>query len=149
MTEVEVFSGICGFRTIIRVEDLKKYKATCIIESGCPNHRKLAKILETVTLDVMDELFRKGKSQVLQACEGIIPHRSCPVPAAILKTLEVGVGLALPADATITFIKAERNEGRRLPEVKNKFRPNLPVRPCVILDSLSWISQPARLSPGP
>lgn len=115
MTEVEVFSGICGFRTIIRVEDLKKYKATCIIESGCPNHRKVAKILETVTIDVMDELFRKGKSQVLQACEGVIPHRSCPVPAAILKTLEVGVGLALPADATITFIKADKKRGPKAP----------------------------------
>jgi len=108
MTEVEVFSGICGFKTIIRVEDLGKYKATCIIETGCPNHRKVAKTLETVTINVMDELFRKGKSQVMQACEGVIPHASCPVPAAILKALEVGVGLALPADATITFIKTEK-----------------------------------------
>jgi hypothetical protein len=108
MTEVEVFSGICGFKTIIRVEDLKKYKATCIIETGCPNHKKVAKILETATINVMDELFRKGQSQVMNACQGIIPHASCPVPAAILKTLEVGVGLALPADASITFIKADK-----------------------------------------
>jgi hypothetical protein len=103
MTEVEVFSGICGFKTIIRVEDQKKYNATVIIESDCPNHKKVAKILETVTVNMMDELFRKGKSQVLGACQGIVPHLSCPVPAAILKALEVGVGLALPADATITF----------------------------------------------
>ena len=108
MTEVEVFSGICGFKTIIRVEDLKKYKATCIIESSCPNHRKVAKILETVTINAMDELFRKGKSQVLQACEGRIPHASCPVPAAVLKALEVGVGLALPADVTVTFLKTDK-----------------------------------------
>ena len=104
MTEVEVFSGICGFKTTIRVEEISKYTATCSIESGCPNHRKVAKVLEAATISVMDELFRKGKSQVMQACEGRIPHVSCPVPAAILKTLEVGVGLALPADATITFI---------------------------------------------
>ena len=118
MTEVEVFSGICGFRTVIRVEDQKKYKATCIIESGCPNHRKVAKILEPVTIDVMDELFRKGKSQVTQACEGIIPHRSCPVQAAILKPLEVGVGLALPADATIIFTKADRKRTPKAPGVQ-------------------------------
>jgi hypothetical protein len=110
MTEVEVFSGICGFKTIIRVENLTKYKATCIIESSCPNHKKVAKILNTVTINVMDELFRKEKSQVMQACQGIIPHVSCPVPAAILKTLEVGVGLALPANATITFIKTDRKQ---------------------------------------
>jgi hypothetical protein len=110
MTTVEVFSGICGLKTIIRVEDLKKYNATCIIESGCPNHKKVAKIIETATINVMDELFRKGKSQVIQACEGIIPHVSCPVPAAIFKALEVGVGLALPGDATITFIKADKKQ---------------------------------------
>ncbi len=108
MTEVEVFSGICGFKTIIRVEDLKKHKATCIIESSCPNHKKVAKILEAATINVMDELFRKGQSQVMQACQGTIPHVSCPVPAAILKTLEVGVGLALPADASITFTRADK-----------------------------------------
>ena len=108
MTEVEVFAGICGFKTVIRVEDLKKYKATCTIESGCPDHRKVAKTLDTVTINVMDELFRKEKSQVMQACQGVIPHASCPVPAGILKALEVGVGLALPADASITFTKADR-----------------------------------------
>jgi hypothetical protein len=105
MTEVEVFSGICGFKTSIRVEDQKKYRATCSIESGCPNHRKVAKVLEAVTFNMMEELFKKGESQVLKACQGNIPHVSCPVPAAILKALEVGVGLALPGNATITFIK--------------------------------------------
>lgn len=108
MTEVEVFAGICGFKTTIRVAKLERHKASCIIETGCPNHRKVAKTLETVTLDAMDELFRKGKSQVMQASQGVIPHASCPVPAAILKTLEVGVGLALPADVTISFTKTEK-----------------------------------------
>lgn len=108
MTEVEVSAGICGFKTKIRVEDRKKYNATVTIESECPNHKKVAAILETATINMMDELFRKGKSQVLNACQGIVPHLSCPVPAAVLKALEVGVGLALPADATITFINAEK-----------------------------------------
>ena len=108
MTEVEVVAGICGFKTVIKIEKIDRHKARCIIETGCPNHRKVAKTLETVTLDAMDELFRKGKSQVMQSCEGVIPHASCPVPAAILKALEVGVGLALPADVTITFTKTEK-----------------------------------------
>lgn len=108
MTEVEVFAGICGLKTRIRVENLGKYQAKCVIESECPNHKKVSKILETATFNMMDELFKKGKSQVLLACQGTVPHVSCPVPAAILKALEVGVGLALPADATITFIRAEK-----------------------------------------
>ena len=108
MTEVEVIAGICGFKTVIKVEKLGKHKACCIIETGCPNHSKVAKALEPLTLDAMDELFRKGKSQVMQACQGVIPHASCPVPAAVLKALEVGVGLALPADVTVTFLKADK-----------------------------------------
>ena len=108
MTEVEVFSGICGFKTTIKIEDKGRYKASCKIESSCPNHQKVAKLLELQTINVMDELFKKGESQVLKACQGTIPHVSCPVPAAILKALEVGVGLALPADATITFVKSDK-----------------------------------------
>lgn len=109
MTEVEVFSGICGFKTTIRVEKgEKRHTATCVMESDCPNHKKVAKILEPATFNMMDELFKKGESQVLNACQGIVPHVSCPVPAAVLKALEVGVGLALPADATITFTKTEK-----------------------------------------
>ena len=108
MTEAKVFAGICGFTTTIRVENLGKHQAKLIIETDCPNHKKVAKTLDTVTINAMDELFRKGKSQVMEACKGVIPHASCPVPAAILKALEVGVGLALPADVTVTFTKKEK-----------------------------------------
>ena len=108
MTEAEIQSGICGHKTLVRVEDQRKYKATCVIESSCPNFKKVAGILDAKTLDMMQELFKKGESQVLKACQGIVPHVSCPVPAAILKTLEVGVGLALPADAAVTFTKADK-----------------------------------------
>jgi len=108
MTEAEIQSGICGNKTVVRVEDQKKYKAKCVIESSCPNIKKVSGILDAKTLDIMQELFKKGESQVLNACQGIVPHVSCPVPAAVLKTLEVGVGLALPADAAITFTKADK-----------------------------------------
>ncbi|MBI4316389.1 MAG: hypothetical protein HY679_10665, partial [Chloroflexi bacterium] len=30
-------------------------------------------------------------------------HTACPIPAAILKAIEVEVGIALPKDVTITF----------------------------------------------
>lgn len=108
MTESEIQSGICGHKTLVRVKDQKKYKATCALESSCPNIKKVAGILDAKTLDMMQELFKKGESQVLNAFQGILPHVSCPVPAAVLKTLEVGVGLALPGDASITFTKADK-----------------------------------------
>lgn len=103
-----MFSGICGHKTIIRIEDQKKFKATCILESSCPSYQKVAGILNSKTLDIMQELFKKGESQVLHTCQGIVPHATCPVPVAILKALEAAAGLALPGDATITFLKADK-----------------------------------------
>ena len=108
MTKVEIFSGICGFTTRIEVEEKEKYVATCKMEGQCPNCTKVAAILGEGPLNVMDELFRKGQSKVMEACRANLPHISCPVPAGILKALEVGVGLALPADASIKFIKTEK-----------------------------------------
>lgn len=105
MLEMEVFAGICGFTTVIRVEEKPGYQATCQLETGCPNFIKVGKIIENENLNVMNELFKKGESQVLAACQDNVPHVSCPVPAAILKALEVSAGLALPKDATITFRK--------------------------------------------
>ena len=58
MTEVEVFSGICGFKTTIRVEDQGKYKAKCVIESDCPNHKKVSRILDEATFNLMDSRFQ-------------------------------------------------------------------------------------------
>lgn len=108
MTKVEVFSGICGFTTHIEVEDLTEYMASCKMEGECPNCSKVAAILAEEPISVMDELFRKGKSKVIAACQANLPHVSCPVPAGILKALEVGVKLALPADASIKFIETEK-----------------------------------------
>ena len=107
MVEVEVKSGICGFTTVIKADGKTGYKATCQIETDCPNHKKVAKVLEEEELNVMNELFKRDQSQVLAACHGNIPHVSCPVPAGILKALEVSVKLALPADASITFLNKQ------------------------------------------
>lgn len=107
MTQVEVFSGICGFTTHIEVEDQDDYMASCTIKSECPNLKKVAAILDGNPINVMDELFKKGESKVFLSCQSILPHVSCPAPAAILKALEVGVGLALPKDASVKFIKEE------------------------------------------
>ena len=108
MTKVEVFSGICGFTTRIEVEKTEQYVAICRMEGQCPNCSKVAAILAEKPLNVMDELFRKGQSKVIEACRSNLPHVSCPVPAGILKALEVGVGLALPADASIKFVETDK-----------------------------------------
>jgi len=100
---LEVFAGICGFTTQIETTDQGSYNALLSLETDCPNFQKVAGILGTDPLNVMNELFKKDASRVLEVCNNTIPHVSCPVPTAILKALEVTVGLALPCDPTITF----------------------------------------------
>ena len=106
MADVEVFSGVCGFNTVIQAETGGKYKATIHIESACPHVTKLAeKINGLGEVNAMNELFKKGQSQILASCTEILPHVTCPVSVGILKALEACTGMALPKDATITFRK--------------------------------------------
>lgn len=103
MTVLEVFAGVCGFKTVIKADATEKYHAVCALETECPNLKKVKVALGDESIDVMNELFAKGQSKVVAACTENLPHVSCPVPAAILKALEVSVGLALPADPVLTF----------------------------------------------
>ncbi len=105
MTVLEVFAGVCGFKTVIKAEAGERYHAVCTLETECPNLKKVGVALGDEPLDVMNELFGKGQSTVVDVCTANLPHVSCPVPSAILKALEVSVGLALPADAQLTFKK--------------------------------------------
>ncbi|MCK5517228.1 MAG: hypothetical protein KAI39_10165 [Desulfobulbaceae bacterium] len=110
IVNVEIFGGICGFVTTVHAEDKSGYKASFRLDSECPNWRKVDEILGGKTLNMMTELFKDKKtgtlnSQVLDVSLKTIPHVSCPVISGILKALEVSVGLALPKDATITFVE--------------------------------------------
>jgi len=108
MVNVEIDSGICGFKTMVHAEDKTGYKASFQIESECPNWEKVNAILGGEELNMMTELFKDKKtgalnSRVFDVSLKTIPHVSCPVISGLLKALEVSVGLALPKDATITF----------------------------------------------
>ena len=46
---------------------------------------------------------RMTESAIYQSAARHIRHTACPIPAAILKAIEVEVGIALPKDVTITF----------------------------------------------
>ena len=110
MTKVDVFAGICGFTTHIEAEERASYKASLALDSECPNWCRVNEILGDQELDIMKELFKDKatgtlNSKVLETAFKTIPHVSCPVISGVLKALEVSVGLALPKDASIKFIK--------------------------------------------
>jgi hypothetical protein len=101
--EVCIFAGICGFQTKVTAETDSEYQAKLLFETDCPNVKKMAAALDTV--NVMDELFKKGQSQVMAAAQQHLPHITCPVPVGTLKAIEAGAGMALVKDVSITFSK--------------------------------------------
>lgn len=101
MVELEINAGICGFKTKVNAESGEKYKCTLNVESECPHVKKMAEKINEV--NAMNELFKKGQSQILSATEGVIPHITCPVAGGMLRAVEVCSGLALPKDVTIQF----------------------------------------------
>lgn len=54
-------------------------------------------------LDSRDALRSHGRSAVYECAFQHIKHVACPVPAAILKAIEVELGAALPGDVSIRF----------------------------------------------
>jgi hypothetical protein len=103
MATAEVSAGICGFKTTIKAErDDMNCKLT--ISSDCEHINGLAQDLTIV--DPYQEISHRGEGPVtLKLAAEHCPHAACPVPAAIIKTIEVESGLALPADVIIKLNK--------------------------------------------
>jgi hypothetical protein len=105
MAKVDVFAGICGFKTsidAISVDDMVKLT----IQSDCPAITRLASQLTEV--DPFQEIsYRHGGPLTLQMSAKYCSHTACPVPVGIIKAVEVEAGLALPLDVTIKVSKSE------------------------------------------
>ncbi|VBB07609.1 Hypothetical protein LUCI_2874 [Lucifera butyrica] len=100
MIEVQVNSGICGFRTVIRADSEDMQNASLEIETDCPNLKPLTAELKTA--DSFKECFAKiGESGVYKLAAKYCKHPACPVPCGIIKGIEAACGLALPKDAAI------------------------------------------------
>jgi hypothetical protein len=100
VAKAEVKAGVCGF--ISRIE-ARNDGAVCRlrIESDCAHVRKLADRLTEV--DPFREITYRGEGpRTLRVASETCRHPACPVPAGILKAIEVEAGLALPADVSIT-----------------------------------------------
>ena len=105
MAKVEVFAGICGFKTTIQTksaDDVVRLE----IKSDCAAITRLAGQLKEV--DPYQEItYRRGGPLTLQMSAKYCSHTACPVPVGIIKAVEVEAGLALPMNATIKVSKDE------------------------------------------
>jgi hypothetical protein len=105
MAKAVIHSGRCGFNTIVEAalvdtEDGERVRLN--IQSECKSCQRLAGVLSEV--DPYREITYRGEGPLtLQLAAKNLPHTACPVPAGIIKSIEVAAGLALPADASITL----------------------------------------------
>lgn len=99
MATAEIDSGICGFGATVRTAaDGRDVRVD--IESSCPHVRALAE--ELTTVEPFTEITFRGEGPLtLRLAAKHLAHPACPIPAGIIKAIEVEAGLALPKDASI------------------------------------------------
>ena len=104
MTHVIVEPGICGLTADIRAEQEDMGEVNISVDTKCPMIAKLVADLEQ-PVDAFDLLGMTGEEPLLeQGRKGTSIHAACPTIAGITKAVEVAAQMALPRDASITFV---------------------------------------------
>ncbi len=103
MTKLIVQSGICGFSTTVTAEKGKDKKVRITLVTECEMVQKMNEDL--TALDLRAAFTNHLSNPVYKSAARRLKHVACPVPSGILKALEVELGLCLPKDAGILFIK--------------------------------------------
>ena len=100
--------GICGFPCTIKAQKLDNRTVTVEINgSECKQIKRLSTCLTVMSLK---ELFMPlTRNPVYTAAEKSGCHPSCAIPAAVIKAVEVALGMALPREVRIKF-NSETNE---------------------------------------
>ena len=101
MTRAVVEAGICGFTVVVEVIKVSNHKVKVSLTSECDMVREMNSQLGE--LEWQDALEPLVNSQIYKSAFKYIKHPACPVPVAIVKVIEVEVGLALPRDVAIRF----------------------------------------------
>ncbi len=106
MTKVTIFAGVCGFSTEVIVEKIEKKRVNIRITSQCEMVRAIGE--ELSQLDMMSVFKGFLDNPVYKSASRHLRHVTCPVPCGILKAVEVELGLALPRDVNISFLREDR-----------------------------------------
>jgi len=108
MTHISVEAGICGFTSTIEVSKLSAKRVRVDITSDCEMVSKLGEQLHDV--EWRNALKLPENPLLCKCAHRCIRHIACPVPIAILKAIEVEVGIALAKDIVIHFDVANHNQ---------------------------------------
>ncbi len=99
---VDVDTGICGFPC--RVKAWKTGKRTAGLEitgTDCKMIQKYSITLDDIT--IKDLFLPLTRNPIFIAAEKACCHNACPVPSAVVKAVEVVMGLALKKDVAFRF----------------------------------------------
>lgn len=100
MATVEIDAGVCGHTATVRAERGEGYSVRLAIESDCPHVQSLD--VEIDEVDALQQIgLRGGLPPVLKTAYNRCAHAACPVPAGLVKAIEVAAGLALPQDVAM------------------------------------------------
>jgi len=104
IVRVEVDSGICGFFCVVEAKKTGRHQVSIRISgSDCEHIKRLSGRVNEMDLK---NLFKPmTKNPVFVSAQQSGCHPSCPVPTAVLKTVEVAMEMALPKDVYIKFKK--------------------------------------------
>lgn len=100
MAKVTLDAGACGFKVVIKAAKTGDRRYKVELASPCEMVKRLNKELKDKEFG--REVFSSiEESEIYKLCSKHIKHISCPLPAAILKAIEVEGGLAVPRDVKI------------------------------------------------
>lgn len=103
MTRVNVKPGICGFPVTITAEKDRDKRIHISLDTDCEMLQGMRDDISI--LEMKSALKGLMGNPVYSSAARCIKHVACPVPAAILKAVEVEVGACIPKDVSITFTK--------------------------------------------
>ncbi|MDR0335384.1 MAG: hypothetical protein LBH69_05850 [Methanomassiliicoccaceae archaeon] len=106
MSEVKltIDAGVCRFKTRIHAIGSEDYMSVnLVIESECPNVKRVAETLKVVdAIEIVSPpLTGNGVYRAFDAVAEI--HTACPIPCGVLKACEAASGNALKKNVTFTF----------------------------------------------
>ncbi len=103
MAKAEVYAGDCGHSAMVEVRQVSKDTVQVKIHSACEMLTAMNDDLAAVKWRGKGhQVFRPiPESAVYRSAGCHIRHPGCPIPAAIIKAIEVEVGVALARDVTI------------------------------------------------
>ena len=96
--EVTVHAGVCNMTTVIRAKPNDDMTVSIEIDSNCP----MVKKTPVPTLVPWEEIgLPMSQSAIYKWASENIGHTACPVPCAVLKSIEVAGDLGLKKDVSI------------------------------------------------